>query len=69
MTIMEGLRVVAEELEKVPVAGKENRERLNTCTELVRMMIRSLDGGKEESHGGGDDPAGKREAESTAGTV
>ena len=69
MTIIEGLRVVAEELEKVPVAGKENRERLNNCTTLVRMMIKSLSGGEESGHGGGDDPAGEREAKGTAGTV
>lgn len=69
ITITEGLRMVAEELEKVPVAGKENRERLNNCTALVRMMIKSLDGREEDGHGGGNDPAGERETEGSAGTV
>ena len=69
MTIIEGLRCVAEELEKVPVAGKENRERLNNCTALVKMMINSLENSKEVGNGSGDDAEPQRDSENDAGTV
>ena len=69
MTILEGLRYVAEELEKVPVAGMENRERMNNCARLLKMMIDSSEKMEVAPDGGCDDADGQRQAENDAGAI
>lgn len=71
ITLTQALQTAEDLLEKVPVAGEDNWNRMSDGKRLIRAVRQELERQEREAmkHAGSDDAGGDRDPENDAGAV